>query len=374
MFEAIFQDIEADVYENRVRRIVEVVSASGHDPRLLVPLVATSAIDETAFVEALTFCVGRDLRNPIALRALCWHQKRAGQIDAARACLLNLIALAPDSEELKRELLRFEMVAPSANASDHIALGFRALHDDFTHASYSYQLGLVHRNLARPDSGAKLLSQMAAEAGKALLSSFDRETGGENHASDAWWDILRLLMRARSIALVGNGSSLRGAGFGEAIDGHDVVVRFNFPKLAGFAADVGCRTDLIAFSEALIERLPPLLDREPSFRTIPLLSVFPNPRLKSQAEHEKLTLLGFLPDLFRSALCRFSYREPTSGALLLYLLVLLRKNNVSVFGFDFYRPHTEAHYFDGHHQVFLGHDTAYERFMLEHVIAGLSAA
>jgi hypothetical protein len=46
------------------------------------------------------------------------------------------------------------------------------------------------------------------------------------------------------VAIVGNGGSLLGAGLGEAIDRHDVVVRFNLFKLEGFGADVGSKTTL----------------------------------------------------------------------------------------------------------------------------------
>lgn len=47
-----------------------------------------------------------------------------------------------------------------------------------------------------------------------------------------------------SVVLVGNGPALLAAEMGEAIDAHDVVVRFNDYRVAGYEDHVGTRTDL----------------------------------------------------------------------------------------------------------------------------------
>jgi hypothetical protein len=61
------------------------------------------------------------------------------------------------------------------------------------------------------------------------------------------------VLNAKSIALVANGPKLRGRKLGPAIDSHEVVIRFNFPRLADRTDDVGQRTDIMLFRNTLIK-------------------------------------------------------------------------------------------------------------------------
>lgn len=348
----------------RARRLVEAITVRRNDLSFLLPLMAARTIDEAAFADALRFCIARDANNFVALRALCWHQKRTGDFSGARASLTRLVTLAPRHDALKLELLRAELVAPGEKAQDNIALGLSAITDRLTWVSYHYQLGLVHPAFARPDQRELLLREMSSARGEAIASSFDRIDSRETFDRDAWWEILAMLLKADSIALVGNGPRLEGSGLGASIDAHDAVIRLNFPEMKGHEVDVGRRTHLIAFSEALLDRLPQFLARDPRFVELPRLSLSPIDR-KRVFDDPITTRMGFLPNSFRQKLRALSYDMSTTGTFILCLLMLLGKKNIDLFGFDFYADQDRPHYFKGHDIVFSGHDTAYERFFAE---------
>jgi hypothetical protein len=50
--------------------------------------------------------------------------------------------------------------------------------------------------------------------------------------------------RSPTCAVVGNSGTLLGAGRGAQIDAHDLVIRLNNARVAGYAADVGAKTSL----------------------------------------------------------------------------------------------------------------------------------
>ncbi|CAB4067136.1 unnamed protein product [Lepeophtheirus salmonis] len=58
-------------------------------------------------------------------------------------------------------------------------------------------------------------------------------------------------MKFKTCALVGNSGSLIGSNLGGFIDSHDLVIRLNHAKTAGYKDDVGCRTD-IRFVNSLV--------------------------------------------------------------------------------------------------------------------------
>jgi len=60
-------------------------------------------------------------------------------------------------------------------------------------------------------------------------------------------------MATRSVIAVSNSAWLRGRGLGQAIDSHDVVIRFNGAKTAGAEHDLGSRTTILATSPPIFE-------------------------------------------------------------------------------------------------------------------------
>jgi hypothetical protein len=129
----------------------------------------------------------------------------------------------------------------------------------------------------------------------------------------------------RSVAVVGNG--LPGGEYGDAIDRHDIVIRFNDFRLAGRRAELGRRTDLVCTS---LIRSPGL--QQPNLHAARYGALLPQHRpwvradwTEVAAEAERGTAIAFLPD---EALRREHERElgvfMSSGLLVLALLRDLR--------------------------------------------------
>jgi hypothetical protein len=61
------------------------------------------------------------------------------------------------------------------------------------------------------------------------------------------------LVAGKSVAVVGNGPQEMGKGTGKEIDSHDLVIRFNNFKTAGYEIDYGTRTDIWARNNNIFE-------------------------------------------------------------------------------------------------------------------------
>ncbi|KAL6642272.1 hypothetical protein ACP70R_020453 [Stipagrostis hirtigluma subsp. patula] len=85
---------------------------------------------------------------------------------------------------------------------------------------------------------------------RASLRSFllARHRSRRGNAAAVMPDLPALLGRRRrrfpTCAVVGNSGILLGSGRGPQIDAHDLVIRLNNARVAGYAADVGAKTDL----------------------------------------------------------------------------------------------------------------------------------
>ena len=66
------------------------------------------------------------------------------------------------------------------------------------------------------------------------------------------------LVSGKTVAVVGPARTLLGAGHGDRIDSHDLVVRFNDtldrPSRPGLAADIGSRTDVLYCNQVILKR------------------------------------------------------------------------------------------------------------------------
>lgn len=372
--QALHEAMQRSGTEQRVRLLARAVSASPGDLSALHLLCALDALDPNAFRTAMRDCIARDHRNVLALRALAWTARRAGRADEARACILGLLAMDPDHQALRLELLRSEMAWPGPDADRHIDECLRRIDDPFTRASSAFQLGLRFPHRARPrqrDDLARWMKWVAATQAEPVASALGT---GPAHPDTVWRDLLRRLADARSVAVVGNGPSLLGRGFGAPIDAADLVIRINFPVIQAHEADVGSRTDVMVFSDGLLGRLPSLLARDPRYGDLPLLvvSALPSREDLLAASVSAGLRLGMMPATMRDSLTRLSYDLATTGCLILCLCAIMSTGSIALYGFDFYKDRTRPHYFSGHDQPFLGHDVDYERFFVEEVIPAIA--
>ena len=362
--------------DDRFKLLTHVVSGSPQDLTQLHLLCSLCTFDRDAFTRAMRACVLIDRENILALQALLWTSRREGRLNETRDCISRLMAIMPDNLSLYSDLLRSELIDPSVNAQYNIDRCLDRIGDPFTLASYKFQVG-VRFGRKIGFHGSTELEQMIGElADRQIISELQASNSAHGSPQATWEGILHRLTSARSVAIVGNGPSLLGSGYGARIDAQEVVVRINYPVIQGHAADVGSRTDFIFFSENLLDRLTFFIDRDPSYRGLPLLAVSPAPQNRGRFIDPKWNdlQLGSLPSAARSCLTRFCYDLATTGCLTMCLCVFLNVPNVERFGFDFYQDASNPHYFDGHDQPFLGHDASYERFLVESVLPRIGSS
>jgi hypothetical protein len=199
-------------------------------------------------------------------------------------------------------------------------------------------------------------------------------------ADVAWEAFFSRVLGSRSVALVGNGGSLRGANRGAEIDSHDTVVRVNFPSLNGYEEDAGSRCDLMLFVEtALLAAGRPggipfnrYLSRADSYSCSAFMSI-PEQHTFSEVD-PAATLAQCGIDKYvrfsletRRFLQNTSYISPTSGLLAALILTLLLRARVSMFGFDFYE--VDFHFWtDGVGFPGLHHEPAFEKLLVQHFL------
>lgn len=155
---------------------------------------------------------------------------------------------------------------------------------------------------------------------------------------------------ARSVSIVGNGPSLKGAGRGAEIDASDLVVRCNFPPIDGFGADVGMRTDaVVSFLNPASDQFEGYFTNSSAYAASCLLQMSSNfVRDYGQTPDAVLEIWKQLryarvPVETIRTIEDMTYREPTTGFhAIMFFTVFLRKQ-VRLFGFDFFAG-TGHHY------------------------------
>jgi hypothetical protein len=180
--------------------------------------------------------------------------------------------------------------------------------------------------------------------------------------------LVETLHAARDVALVGNAPTLAGSGAGAEIDRHDLVVRCNYPVLAGFAADVCTRADLVLFHGAKRPRLPQLLARDPRYPALPALSSGPAgapPPVPPDAEPRPAA-----PKPLERLVDELCYQKRTTGLFGAVLIALVFGKPLRLYGFDFFRPGMAGHYY-GKAAAAPQHDLAYERWYLTRALPAL---
>jgi len=97
---------------------------------------------------------------------------------------------------------------------------------------------------ALPSDGS-LLASFRESLRSFLVAHSRRRQGGGGNVASVMSELAGLLgRRLPTCAVVGNSGAILGSGRGPQIDAHDLVIRLNNARVAGFAADVGAKTSL----------------------------------------------------------------------------------------------------------------------------------
>ncbi len=220
-----------------------------------------------------------------------------------------------------------------------------------------------------------LIREFGTIAGSAAYSSTNKlpepqDLGGLLSNNCLFAGMIARLEGVDSLTVVGNGGSLRGAGLGPQIDSQEFVVRINFPKIQGFEADVGARTDMVFFTEAFLasqENLNSLETLRAAYPGVPGLAIDAARRTSVQYNlcSEGLTKqIATVPVEVRSLLRSLSYEFATTGLCAVVMLSILLQKDITLHGFDFYASQKPVHFFSSSSEVFIGHETAVEKFIL----------
>lgn len=135
-------------------------------------------------------------------------------------------------------------------------------------------------------------------------------------------------LRGKSVALVGNARALANAQMGEAIDAHDLVVRINLAPMP-YAETHGARTDWLGLATRL--------NKHDRARIQPGRILWMSHKRK-RLDHESATSPGFYlhPLEDYEALRDRLGAQPTTGAMLIELLLRSHLARLDLYGFDFF--------------------------------------
>lgn len=135
-------------------------------------------------------------------------------------------------------------------------------------------------------------------------------------------------LRGKSVALVGNARALAETTQGAAIDAADLVIRINRAPMPS-AASHGSRTDWLALAVRLDDR-----DRN---RIAPTRILWMSPKRK-RLDGQTATSPGFYlhPQADYQALRQRLEAPPTTGAMMIALLLRSELARLDLFGFDFF--------------------------------------
>ncbi len=349
-----------------VRKAVAPMAASD---RRIEQIAQLHTVDATAFEAGLKAAL-EDGPNISARRCLLWLYLRLTRFAEAEAEHIALMQSSPIPNDIVRE--RFRLLA-TTSAPDRLATYKRYAH---TISSTTTRLFHYVQLALDPSPGAPLpiearyviasaRDQLAAAASAAGRGDQDPLTAEEGVL---FRTVCERLLAAKDIALVGNGSRLAGAGRGQAIDAHDVVIRCNLPEIAGFEADVGQKTDLLVFNESLRPQLPVLRQRSPSYAGTLSLGLHPHALFNLQvprpsgSEQQGEGCVTTMPPQGRSLLSSVTYSAATTGLITIAFVALLLDRPLRLFGFDFFADLDRPHYFGQQTGAFLGHELAFERW------------
>ena len=145
----------------------------------------------------------------------------------------------------------------------------------------------------------------------------------------------------KTIAVVGNSSCLFDKSYGELIDSHDIVIRFNWAletNIKRWPANVGTKFDVYVFAIRSASKLRSILnrgilrDKDFVIRTRHDDSFYLD-------EKDRKRILYYSADEFKESISNehFIDKEPSSGAMITQFLIdCVDFKSISLFGFDFF--------------------------------------
>lgn len=351
-----------------------VAGLASSQPESFAPLLALCAArteDAQSFETGLHVALAENPRNLSALRALTWHHLRNREFGRAAAAAGALREAWPAVGDIRRELIRIALVDPDATALPDLDSAGVELHNAISRQSYALQCAL--KSGARPNMAARLGLQAECDALAARILRLKDAVDAPLVHRDVLFHGYDTILSAPSVALVGNGPSLKGAGRGAEIDSAGIVIRCNFPRITGHEEDVGSRCDMVFFNETLADKAQALRAAEACYADIPAFGFHPEPGpiFAREAYDRNLGAHGtIIPDLLKLFFRSFCYTRPTTGLMGSLLISVILDSPLKLYGFDFYASPT-AHYFASTSPVFLGHEVDYEKWFMSVVLAWL---
>lgn len=307
--------------------------------------------------------------SPLLHRTTALCEARAGEYDHAYAALRRFLELRPGAGfDSRREMLRLEWLRPGSSAESRAETARIAVAGTKPVTQESYRV----QSLVAAGEQADLagVDALVLEDLRRCDAALAAKASGGDAAAAAVRAILARLRSADRIALVGNGPSVRGRGLGRDVEAHDCVVRFNFPKLAGFEVDVGRRTDLMFIDASHRLTMHSRIQWEPEYPIVPALAT-------SGGERPPEDPPPGLPQDFINLGDAISYDRGTTGFRAIVMAALIFRRPVTLYGFDFFPPGQVGHYFGGgaasvHHEV--GYEAWFVRQFLADVLPDLRIA
>lgn len=162
-----------------------------------------------------------------------------------------------------------------------------------------------------------------------------------------------LNFKSKSVAIVGSSGNLLDHLYGEDIDNHDIIIRFNQARVEGYKKHVGSRTDIRIMNTHTFtgttgsDRFP---KNDPEFSTklknqlILVNKIIEKDLVKQRAPDCKV---GFIADKFWKYCEQLleNQKEPSVGFLGV-LLAAQSTTNIDVYGFDQKHTVDRKHYWE----------------------------
>lgn len=330
-------------------------------------VVELQSIDESAFLAGLRQSVTDAPANLTAARALAWFYVRNSYFAEANRVYYATEKHWTEYGEIQLEHMRTLIVDGAFQEAGAVLNGCQRFLKGPARDSYTLQTGVAADNDAQDRLTQALLQAGAAELRTMLAAAGPGARAGVQPCEEtALWRAAELILRAKTVALVGNSATVRGRSLGQDIDAHDVVIRCNFPEIAGYERDVGRRTDLVFFNESLRPRVPGIRQRMDGYAATLAIGLHPEAQFGLPTA-EELRGHGDLGTIFpstRSFLSSICYSRSTTGLMAINLLVLVFGKRVALFGFDFFSDLKTPHYFGNQSGAYLGHELQYEQWFV----------
>ena len=165
---------------------------------------------------------------------------------------------------------------------------------------------------------------------------------------------LKTFLKGRSVAVVGNASSILDQGFGEEIDSHDVVIRFN----KGFPSkDVGFKTHILFLATTLSR------EELANFRAVYTVkrSRFSGNRCDFNISPPDRVALAQEPNEFLKKTAIATRSQASTGFIAVDFCLSTDCKKIDLYGFDFFR--TPTYYNDPDYVTYHNGDKERERLL-----------